>query len=118
MRRLRRRFMRSRVSALLWRVAPVCLAAGLAGCASTSPIEQFVVADSEACATRVAAVDNRVLPLLRGAQRQNDDAADPYSPLRGSRAPYRVAWSSWPWTPAEEDAIIAQAITAHEMRRP
>jgi hypothetical protein len=118
MRRLRHRFVRSRFGALLWRVAPVCLAAGLAGCATTSPIEDFVTSGSEARSPRAAAAGNPLLAMLRGARHRADDAADPYSPFRGTRAPYRLAATSWPWTPAEEDAIIAQAITAHEMRRP
>jgi hypothetical protein len=117
MRGLRHRFVRFRLGALVWRVAPICLAAGLAGCATTSPIEDFVTSGSEARSPRAAAAGNPLLAMLRGARHQTGDRADPYSPLNGTRAPYRIA-TSWPWTPAEEDAIIALAITAHEMRRP
>jgi hypothetical protein len=120
MRRLRHRITRSRVGAALWRIAPLCLAAGLAGCTATSPIEDFVTAGSGARTASVATAGNPLLPLLRSVRHQPDItvAADPYSPLHSTRAPYRLAATHWPWTPEEEDAIIAQAVTAHEMRRP
>ncbi len=118
MRRLRHRITRSPVGAALWRMAPLCLAAGLAGCTATSPIEDFVTAGSGTRTSSVATASNPLLPFLRSVRQQRDATADPYSPLHSSRAPYRLAATHWPWTPEEEDAIIAQAITAHEMRRP
>jgi hypothetical protein len=120
MRRLRDRIVRSWLGVLATRAAPVCLAAALAaGCAATSPHDgaTAAVTGSE---TRAAIAGDRLaspFPLLRGVRHQ-PVAADPYSPLNGSRAPYRLAGAAWPWSPAEEDAIIAEAITAHEMRRP
>ena len=120
MRRLRHRITRSPVGAALWRMAPLCLAAALAGCTATSPIEDFVTAGSGTRTASVAAASNPLLPLLRGLHHQPDAtaAADPYNPLHSTRAPSRLAVTHWPWTPEEEDAIIAQAVTAHEMRRP
>jgi hypothetical protein len=121
MRRLRDRKVRSWLGVLATRAAPVCLAAALAaGCAATSPHEgaTAAVTGSE---TRAAIPGEGLaarFPLLRGVRQQPVGAADPYSPLNGARAPYRMAHAAWPWSPAEEDAIIAEAITAHEMRRP
>jgi hypothetical protein len=121
MRRLRHRFVRAWPGVALRRVAPVGLAAALAGCAATSPLDRATLADSETGSARVAMRGEAHisgLPLLRGVTHRAKAPADPYSPFSGARPPYRLAGASWPWSPAEEDAIIAEAITAHEMRRP
>jgi hypothetical protein len=121
MRRLRHRFVRCPASVLPTRAAAVLLAAALAGCAATSPLDRMTTAASGTGAARVAddaAAPPSRLPLLRGVRHRSDDPADPYSPLHGARAPHRLVHTAWPWSAAEEDAIIAQAITAHEMRRP
>jgi hypothetical protein len=121
MRRLRHRIVRSPLSALLARATPLLLTATLAGCAATSATSSIPVAGSQARAAR-AALEGDGLPAqlapLWAARQSDDDAAEPYSPLYGSRASYRLGATAGQWSPAKEDAIIAQAITAHEMRRP
>jgi hypothetical protein len=121
MRRLRRGFVRAWPIIALRRVAPVCLAAALAGCGAASPLDRATLADGETGSSRAATIGNALaarLPQLRGVSYRAEAPADPYSPFSGARPPYRLAGASWPWSPAEEDAIIAEAITAHEMRRP
>jgi hypothetical protein len=121
MRRLRHRIVRSPLSTLLARATPLLLAATLAGCAATSATSSIPVAGSQARAAR-ASLEGDGLPAqvapLWAARQHDDDASEPYSPLYGSRAPSRLAGTAGEWTHAKEDAIIAQAITAHEMRRP
>jgi len=120
MRRLRHRLVRFPLGALLERATPLLLAAMLAGCATTPLSSPGPVASTQASPTRLAADGAGVATLLspQRAAAQNDEATEPYSLLYGSRASYRLGTTAAEWSPAKEDAIIAQAITAHEMRRP
>ena len=121
MRRLRLRVVQSRLSAALRCAAPVCLALALAGCAASSAADRYATASTGDKPARVAmegdGLPAQVAPTA-SARRQPDDPSEPYSPLYGSRPPYRLADLDGPWSAAKEDAIIALAITAHEMRRP
>ena len=123
MRRLRHRIVRSRLSVVWMCVAPVCLAIALAGCATSSAADRNAAAPAAAKAARGAtgATASSPSPAAQPQteRRQIDEPSELYSPLYGYGlwASYRP-FGTRPWSAAQEDAIIAQAITAHEMRRP
>jgi hypothetical protein len=105
--------------ALTW-ARPICLAVALAGC-TASPAAEWDAPTSTTGSAGTARTDasNGLLPqLLRTQSTRSADAFEAYSPLHSARGPYPLAIGPQPWSPAEEDAIIALAITAHEMRRP
>ncbi len=95
----------------------VCASLGLAGCGSSS------AADRTPAPAQVGRADleedglpAQVAPPA-SVRQQAADPFEPYSPRYGSLPPYR-AETAYRLSSAEEDAIIAQAITAHEMRKP
>ena len=121
MRRLRHRFARSPLSVVLTYVAPVCLAIALAGCAASLAADRSAGAPAAEKTGSLAMTGDgspAQMPPTRSARQSAADPFDAYNPLHGRRAPFRLITTASGWSAAEEDAIIAQAITAHEMRRP
>jgi len=119
--RLRRRFARSPLSVVLAYLAPVCLAIALAGCATSSAADRSTgapAADKTGSVAMKGDGSPAQVPPTRGARQSTADPFDAYSPLHGRRTPFRLIATASGWSAAEEDAVIAQAITAHEMRRP
>jgi hypothetical protein len=57
-------------------------------------------------------------PPPTGIRQQADDPSEPFSPNYGSRASPAVPEARVRLSRAEEDAIIARAITEHEARHP
>ncbi len=94
-------------------LGPVALAVALGGCAislaeTTPPSQTFLQADR-------SAVEDDGLPALVApsarVRQMPDDPSEPFSPSYGPQPPR-------PLSQAEADAVMAQAITAHEIRRP
>jgi len=77
----------------------------LAGCATT-PVSQAAGVGGPS-ASEAAGITPQPQPV--GSLRPFSD--DPAQPLNSQDA-------AWPGTPADADAIMAAAITAHEMRKP
>jgi len=121
MRQSRQPVVRSYLRLVSTCVTPICLAVALAGC-SASPAAEWITPASttgSAGTARTESGSNGLLSqLLRTQSARREDAFEAYSPLRSARGPYLLPIGPQPWSPAEEDAIIALAITAHEMRRP
>ena len=118
MRRLRRRVVRSDPSLVLACLVPVCVGIALAGCAASSASEPTSTVTH---AGRVAMEDDGLpaqVPPPRSVRQQPVDPAEPYRPHYGSLPSHRRAAIARRLSSTQEDAIIAQAITAHEMRRP
>jgi len=92
----------------------------LGGCAGTEPPGAAAVGG--ATKPEPDGLPRQVAPTA--ALRQvPDDAAEPYSFRYGATVsalspPVRLALPARPLSPAEQDAVIAAAITAHEIRRP
>jgi hypothetical protein len=121
MRQSRIAVLRSGLRPLSTCVTPLCLAIALAGC-TASPAAEWgapTSATGSAGTARTETGSNGLLPqFLRTPSARSDDAFEAYSPLHSTRKPNLLPVGPQPWSPAEEDAIIALAITAHEMRRP
>ena len=112
MRRLRSRIARSRLRVALTCLVPLGLAVALSGCAASSAADRTgTVPDAPKSGRTITGTPPQ------GERRQIDNPAEFYSPLYGLWASLRPTGSGR-WSAAEEDAIIAQAITAHEIRRP
>src|SRR5262245_26294211 len=77
----------------------------LAGCATT-PASQVAGVGGPSASEATGATPH--LQPVRSQRLFFDDPAQPFSPHD----------SPWPGPPADADAIIAAAITAHEMRKP
>ena len=116
MRRLRCRIASARRGFRLTWLAPLGLAIALAGCA-TSSAEPTSGPQALAQADR-ARVEDDGLPVQvappAGIRQLPDDPREPFSRNYGPQPPAQPTRLS----PAEADAIVAQAIAAHEMRRP
>jgi hypothetical protein len=111
--RLRRGVASTRLSLLRAWLGPVGLAVALAGCA-TSAAEPTPASRPFAQVDRVEMEDDG-LPAQAappaGIRSQPDDPREPFSRNYGPQP-------RAPLSPAEQDALIARAIAAHEMRRP
>jgi hypothetical protein len=97
-------------------VLGLALTAG--GCAS-SAADQAVNAQGIAPIQRVEMEADGLPPQVPppvGMRRQPDDPSEPFSPNYGAPPASRPAPARM--SAADEDAIIARAIVAHEMRRP
>ncbi len=103
MRRLRREMVQAGLRPLVAWIGPAGLAIALAGCAAAS--------------AERAAQFQPVEPTTRVGL-QADDPSEPFNRNYGMQPSVRRAGQSARMSPAEEDAVIAQAIVAHEMRRP
>ena len=121
MRRLRPRLARSRLSVVLTCLVPIGLAVALSGCATSSAADRTGATSDVPKAARTTTGGTVTPPATgstpQGERHQTDDPYGLYSPLYGLWASLRPPGTGR-WSAAEEDAIIAQAITAHEMRRP
>ena len=53
-----------------------------------------------------------------GIRQTPDDPSEPFSRNYGPKLPARLSGPPTRMSSAEEDALIARAITVHEMRRP
>jgi hypothetical protein len=121
MRQSRLAVLRSGLGPLSICVTPICLAIALAGCSASPAAEWAAPASTTGSAgtARTETGSNALLPqLLRSPSARSDEAFEAYSPLHSTRRPSLLPVGPQPWSRAEEDAIIAIAITAHEMRRP
>ena len=96
------------------------LAVALAGCATSSAGETSATR-TQAQVVRAEMEDDglpaQVAPSA-AIREAPDDPSEPFSRHYGPRPLARLAGPPTRMTSAEEDALIAQAITAHEMRRP
>jgi hypothetical protein len=110
---------------LLAGLVPVGLALVLGGCATSSAGETATIR-SQAPAARAETEDDglpaQVSPSL-AIRRSPDDPREPFSRSYGPRAYgpgslFGLAGPPARMTPAEEEALIARAITEHEMRKP
>jgi len=105
--------------ALAW-IGILALAAAIGGCAATSADG---VGDTRSIVTagRGATEDDglppQAAPSLRVRQLP-DDPSEPFSRNYGPRPPMRLQAMPARMSDAECDALIARAITEHEMRRP
>ena len=85
----------------------------MAGCATSSaepmPAPQALV-QADRAQMEDDGLPEQVAPPAR-IRRQPDDPREPFSRNYGPQPPTRMSR-------VEEEAVIAQAITAHEMRRP
>jgi hypothetical protein len=119
MRRLRRGSVLTRLSCLLVWLGPLGLAVVLAGCATSSAGETSA-ARSQVRAERAEMEDDgmpaQVAPVS-SIRQQPDDPSEPFSRNYGPR-PAALAGPPARMSSAEEEALIARAIAAHEMRRP
>src|SRR5689334_18436010 len=120
MRRLRRGVWPARQSLLLAVLGPFGLALLMAGCA-TSSAEPTPAPQAMASADRDATEGDGLPPQIAppaGIRRLPDDPREPFSRNYGSQPPAPPSPQTAHLSQAEEDALIARAITAHEMRRP
>jgi hypothetical protein len=97
---------------LTW-LGPVGLAIAMAGCAASSA--EPMPASLPLVQADRAEMEDDGLPVQvappAGIRQLPDDPREPFSRNYGPRPSARMSR-------AEEDAVIARAITAHEMRRP
>ena len=120
MRRLRRRIASAgRGFRLAW-LAPLGLAIALTGCA-TSSAEPTPASQALAQADR-ARMEDDGLPMqvapAAGIRQLPDDPREPFSRNYGPQSPARQPSLPTRLSDAEADMVMAQAIAAHEMRRP
>ena len=106
MRRLRRVAVGGR-GLLLAVLGPIALGLALGGCATSSaePSQSF-----DRTALEDDGLPAQVAPPAR-LRRTPDDPSEPFSPNYGPQPPRSLSQ-------AEANAVMAQAIIAHEMRRP
>lgn len=125
MHRLRRGSVPAGLCRLLAGLAPVGLALVLGGCATSSAGEAAAIRSQAQAA--LAETEDDGLPAQVSPpwaiRRGPDDPNEPYSRNYGSRSYGQglLAGLAGPparMTPAEEEALIARAITEHEMRKP
>jgi len=104
---------------LVW-LGPLGLAVALAGCVTPSAGE--TAASRSPVHAERAEVEEDGLPAqvapVSAIRQQPDDPSEPFSRNYGRRPAQRLAGPSTRMSPAEEEALIARAITEHEMRRP
>jgi hypothetical protein len=120
MRRLRRGSVPVGLRRLLAWLGPLGLAVALAGCATSS------AGDTSASRTHAsverADMEDDGLPVQvapsSAIRRETDDPSEPFSRNYGPKPPARLSGPPTRMSSAEEDALIARAITEHEMRRP
>jgi hypothetical protein len=101
-------------------LAVLGLAAALAGCATSSgnePPGPSARLQRDSAEIEADGLPPQVAPSssIRFAP---DDPSEPYSRNYGARPPAGLSGPPSRMSPAEEEALIAAAITAHEMRRP
>ena len=92
----------------------------LAGCAASSA-DPTPAAQAVAKAPRTPMEEDGLpaqVPPPARIRQQEDDPTEPFSPNYGTRRLSGAVAEATRLTSAEEDAIIARAITEHEMRRP
>ena len=120
MRRLRRGSVPAGLGWALASLGLLGLAVALGGCA-TSSAGETAAARSQMQAERTETEDDglpaQVAPTS-AIRRSPDDPREPFSRNYGPRSPAGLAGPPTRMTSAEEEALIAHAITVHEMRKP
>jgi hypothetical protein len=109
MRRLRRVAVGGR-GLLLAVLGPIALGLALGGCATSSTEPSPLSLPFDRTAIEDDGLPAQVAPPA-GLRQTPDDPSEPFSPNYGPQPPRSLSQ-------AEADAVMAQAITAHEMRRP
>lgn len=120
MRRLRRGVAPAALGLVLAVLGPLGLALLMAGCA-TSSADPTPASQAVARVDRDATEDDGLPPQVAppaGIRRLPDDPREPFSRNYGPQPPAPPRPKTAGLSQAEEDALIARAITAHEMRRP
>jgi hypothetical protein len=109
----------ARVCLLLAWITPPGLAVAVAGCAATSaePVSYQIVTRSERAETVADRWPAQVAPPVHIRQ-LTDEPSQTFSRNYAPVPAMRLQAASVRMTDAEADALIARAITEHEMRRP